>query len=108
MSQNGTCRLWTKAINRDGYGVIKFKSPTDFSWKTTTTHRLSFVVFNRGSFEDIINLEISHLCHNRLCVNKDHLYAETHAQNMERGMCINRNTCLGHLNHPACLVNLKL
>ncbi len=108
ISHNQFCRIWSKAKNLQGYGVIKYQSPIDHSWKTTNVHRLSFVVFNRKSFQDINNMEISHLCHNKLCILKEHLCIETHAENRERDICVNRSLCKNHGNRPDCLLKFKL
>ena len=101
IGENQDCIIWTKAKNSCGYGVIKYKSPSDFSWKTVNVHRLSFVVFNKKMFADVKNYDVSHLCNNKLCIKKEHLYAETRAQNRKREICVNRNICNGHFQRPA-------
>lgn len=44
--------------------------------------------------------DISHLCHNRMCFNIDHLYREPHASNWKRMGCTGSNACK---HTPACL-----
>ena len=42
-------------------------------------HRFSYKTFN-GNFDK--SLEVCHRCNNKLCVNPEHLYVATHAQNI--------------------------
>jgi hypothetical protein len=60
------CILWTGAINRTGYGVAHIG-------QTTTTASRAAWIAAHGPISD--DLEIDHLCRNRLCVNVDHLEA---------------------------------
>ena len=45
---------------------------------------------------DISGMDVSHLCHNRLRMLKDHLSVEPQAVNCSRVACCNRNTYQGH------------
>ena len=40
-------------------------------------------------------IEASHLCHNKDCMNKDHLAAETHSLNMARTWCNSERVVCG-------------
>ena len=103
---NHECILWIMTPRPSGYGVIKFKSPITGQYHTVNAHRLSLMVFNETL--DVDSLDISHLCHNRLCMLKDHLSAEPHSVNMSRVACVNRQLCEGHRPYPPCILNLKL
>ena len=103
---NHQCILWNMTPNHNGYGVIKFKSPITGQYQTVNAHRLSFMVFNETM--DISGMDVSHLCHNRLCMLKDHLSAEPHAVNCSGVACCNRTKCQGHGQYPPCLLHLKL
>ena len=55
-------------------------------------------------------LESSHLCHNKSCVNPEHLAAEPHNINMARVACVHERTaralpsfCFGHEGYPQCI-----
>ena len=58
----------------NGYGKVSLKG------KNEQAHRASWMVFN-GSIGD--SLQVNHKCHNRACINPDHLYLGTQNQNME-------------------------
>ena len=70
------CRLWTGAINGDGYGRV------GIDCKNLAAHRISYEVAN-GPIPD--GLEIDHLCGERSCVEPSHLEAVTHKENVLRG-----------------------
>lgn len=74
--QSRNCWEWTGAKNWVGYGQFRFNK------KFGLAHRFSYELFKE---EIPDNLEIDHLCRNRLCVNPDHLEAVTHKINMNRG-----------------------
>jgi len=61
---------------KDGYGNFNFFD------KTLLVHRFSYQLF-KGDIP--MNLELDHLCRNKLCVNPDHLEAVTHRENVLRG-----------------------
>ena len=49
------------------------------------------------------SVELSHLCHNKLCVKFEHLTLETHMVNCSRKDCVEQSRCTN--NHtPACLI----
>ena len=71
-------------------------------------HRLSYMVSKRMHFDDIEGKDVSHLCHNTLCTNSDHLSLETHHINRTREICMNRNLCTGHGGYENCRLQLRL
>lgn len=51
-------------------------------------HRVAIKAFKKEDFQRLIEgWEVSHLCHNPICINPYHLIAETHAQNNTRRNC---------------------
>lgn len=112
LASNGQCQLWGRAKKKSKgghYGIIscywRGKS------RTFSVHRL-VLVFSRGWHLDDISddgIEVSHLCHNSLCVNPQHLSYEPHQVNTIRRACVNAGRCTGHFGvYPACLLHLKI
>ena len=108
--QKGDCLVWQgqakTAKGRHGqYGKIhiRFKDSNGQNIVNTT------MVVSRAYWLAKNNLhllpkdiDISHLCHNTLCVAIDHLVAEHHNTNQERITCNKAHACT--LSHtPRCL-----
>jgi predicted XRE-type DNA-binding protein len=89
------CWLWTGAVNRIGYGMfhLKHDKKTNKSY-AALAHRFSFE-FHTG--KDLGELYALHKCDNPACVNPDHIYAGTQADNVAdmdaKGRRINRPLC---------------
>lgn len=89
-SANG-CWIWMKTHQTNGYGQTRFLG------RPTPAHRVSYTAFV-GPIPD--GHEICHKCDIRNCVNPEHLYPGTHAQNMkdmrEKGRARGRLSRPGH------------
>lgn len=80
------CWNWT-SYNHGGYGIIKINK------KNIRAHRMSYEIFVKKIDK---NMQINHLCHNRLCINPNHLEELSHAENGSREKAKHYNSQLTH------------
>ncbi len=74
-SYNGThCRLWIRGIDCNGYPRTKI------ALETIGAHIIACTIGN--NYVRVKDLEASHECGNKLCVNSEHLTFKTHKENV--------------------------
>ncbi|ORA77202.1 hypothetical protein BST28_18935 [Mycolicibacter kumamotonensis] len=81
------CWNWTRAKSKAGYGIFTIER------RQKPAHRLSYK-FTRGPIPD--GMQIDHICHNRACVNPEHLRLATNKQNMENPAGLRVDNTSGH------------
>jgi len=101
----GKCWEWTGYIRKDGYANFWVKN------KVFLAHRFSYLIAKGDIPRD---MSVCHSCDNPKCINPDHLWLGTHAENMKdcakKGRIVNPELNKKHCkrNHPLFGDNLRL
>ena len=93
----------------NGYGVKQVTWP-DGSKYRERAHRVSYMLEHRLLHSQVprldVNgfdlLDVSHICHNKLCIKPSHLVLESHLTNVSRHYCVLVQSCIGQ-HDPPCL-----
>lgn len=99
LNEETGCWEWTRYIAKWGYGVI------GIDHKAQLAHRVSYSVF-KG---DPTGMCVLHTCDNPKCINPDHLFLGTNADNVRDKVAKNRQSKVGEYpgekHHGAKLTN---
>ena len=102
------CIVWTGATYASGYGYTNVKWPSGEESRERI-HRFAYMVEFQKTRDEIPKfkgpeeLECSHLCGNKCCINVHHLVFEKHDVNQERIHCQNQGICCKS-HQPFCTV----
>ena len=106
------CTMWQGGIWRRAgkYSYGRIRNPFPGPPERMTVHKLVYFLHKRQRPCDLPQrdahgspYEISHICHQTLCTNMQHLVRETHSINQERLHCKNQGHC-SQTHTPFCLM----
>jgi hypothetical protein len=80
--KNSFCWIWIGTISWKGYGTFcVMKNRKSFN---TNAHRVSYMIY-KGEIPE--GMTVHHICHNKKCVNPNHLELKTNYENRLEGNC---------------------
>jgi hypothetical protein len=109
--QSNECWKWGGALKsgKEQYGKVHFRK--DKVEYNIHAHRAMYVAVHK-IMPDNLPLDISHICHQSLCVNPAHLVHEDRVVNEARKSCKDSGkTCAGHwfnkILHQPCIQSVN-
>ena len=97
LHSDNSCVITDRALNSAGYPMIKVNGRSEL------VHRVVYSLYT-GVILSTPYYHVSHLCHNKICVNFDHLVYEPSCINMQRKQCVSQGKCVNHGKYETCLL----
>ena len=98
----GDCLVWTGATSSRGYGMMRVRW-TDGQSRVMGVHQLGMMCALQST-QFPYGYNVSHLCHNKLCITVGHLSLEPNWANSQRASCLREGTCFGHAGFKRCIL----
>ena len=95
------CKVWKGGTSRNGYGELRITIRGKRI--RLKAHRAVYALAHR-TLTMTDTMDVSHVCHNKLCVNLEHLSYEPHSVNNNRMVCKNDGECYGHHGFMDCIL----
>lgn len=95
------CQLWSGGQTKNGYPTISVS--LNKKRYQLRAHRLHFHL-QSGCQPFLPGLQVSHLCHEKLCMNLDHFSLELAVINNQRKTCNAEGHCFGHGAYRNCIM----
>ena len=103
---NGECKIWQGSVLKSGYGKISVKYPNG-KWDSISPARLALMLkLNHITLPP--GTRSTSLCHNKLCVNPQHLSPEPNGIGNQRKNCFVERRCTRHRGYEDCKLHLAL
>lgn len=92
--------LVVDGVEKDQYSRVRIY----LRGKSYMVNRAKACIFADNDFAPLPqDLQVSHLCHVKNCVLKEHLTMESASLNNSRKKCVESQVCLGHSEAPNCI-----
>lgn len=102
---NGACIIWGGgnyvSVGNYRKGIVKWVD-TNGRRTSTTIQRATYMNITGCTLSDIKGFDVSHICHNSLCITFQHLSLEPHAVNIQRKNCVSEKRCTSHSPYRDC------